>query len=263
MKSVLITGAYGGMGKATAQLLASKGIKVFALDKNVEEKAENIIPVKADITDKSSVEEAFSFVKSQTEVLFAVIHFAGIYQLNSLVEISESDYDKIYDINVKGVFLINKVFLPVLSKNSRIIITTSELAALYPLPFTGIYAVTKTALDRYAYSLKMELQLLNVNVSVLRAGAVKTNMLGASTTALDEFCDNTKLYSFSAKRFKNIVNRVEARHVLPQKIANKTFKILGKKDPAFVYSVNRNPLLIILNLLPKRLQFFVIKLILK
>lgn len=263
MKSVLITGAYGGMGKATAELLSKQGIRVFALDKNVSPLNENIIPVKADITNEQSVKEAFLQVKNHTDELFAIIHFAGVYMLDSFMEIDENDYDKIFDINVKGAFLINKTFLPLLKNQSRIIITTSELAPLYPLPFTGIYAVTKTALERYAYSLRMELQLQSIKVSTLRAGAVNTGMLSVSTKALDDFCNKTKLYSFSAKRFKNIVERVEARHVSPLKIAKKTVKILNKRNPAFAYSINRNPLLIMLNILPKRLQFFIIKKILK
>jgi len=104
--------------------------------------------------------------------------------------------------------------------------TTSELAPLDPLPFTGLYAVTKGALDKYAYSLRMELQLLDIPVSVLRAGAVKTKMLDVSTDALDRFCEKTALYTCNAKRFRNIVNRVEARCVPPEKIAAKTLKIL-------------------------------------
>ena len=123
--------------------------------------------------------------------------------------------------------------------------TTSELAPLDPLPFTGIYAVTKSALDKYAYSLAMELQLLGIKVSVLRAGAVKTNMLGVSTTALDRFCDETELYSCNAKRFKNIVDRVEAGNISTDKLAEKVLKILSKRKPKFAYSINRNPLLLI------------------
>ncbi len=263
MKSVLITGAYGGMGKATAKLLSQMGYRVFALDKTVCEKEENIIPVQADVTSADSINEAFKTVKNYTDELFAIVHFAGVYLLDSFAEMEEKEYEKIFDINVKGAFLINKTFLPLLKNQSRIIITTSELAPLYPLPFTGIYAITKTALERYAYSLRMELQLLEIKVSTLRAGAVNTGMLSVSTNALDDFCKKTKLYSFSAKRFKNIVERVEARHVSPLKIAKKTVKILNKKNPAFAYSINRNPLLIMLNILPKRLQFFIIKKILK
>ena len=172
-------------------------------------------------------------------------------------------FERIVDINFKGAFLINKHFLPLLKENSRIIITTSELAPLWPLPFTGIYAVTKAALERYAYSLSMELQLKKIKVSVLRAGAVSTNMLGVSTAALDRFVEKTELYSCNAQRFKKIVESVEARSVRPEKVARKVERIFSKKNPAFAYKLNRNPLLLMLNLLPKRLQLFAIKLVLK
>ena len=134
---------------------------------------------------------------------------------------------------------------------------------LDPLPFTGIYAVTKAALDKYAYSLRMELQLLGIKVSVLRAGAVKTDMLGVSTSALDRFCDNTKLYSCNADRFRRIVGRVEARCVTPEKIASKTLDIIERRNPKFAYKITRNPLLLLLNALPKRIQLWAIRKILK
>ena len=263
MKSILITGAYGGMGYATAKRLASRGYTVFALDKTVKEAEENIIPVQVDLTDIESVKTAFLQVKSRTERLDAIVHFAGVYMLNSLVEIPETAFDTIFKVNLYGAFYINKTFLPLLSKNGKILITTSELAPLDPLPFTGLYAVTKSALDKYAYSLKMEVQLLDISVSVLRAGAVSTGMLGVSTTALDNFCENTTLYKCNAKRFKKIVDSVEAKSVSPEKIARKTEKILAKKHPKFIYKINRNKLLLLLNILPKSWQLKIIKRILK
>jgi NAD(P)-dependent dehydrogenase (short-subunit alcohol dehydrogenase family) len=262
-RSVLVTGARGGMGQATVKALRDKGYCVFALDKSEGVDEENIIHVKADITDENSVKAAFETVSGMTEGLFAIIHFAGIYMLDSLVEMESADFEKIFKINLGGVFLVNKIFLPLLDKGSRIIITTSELAPLDPLPFTGIYAVTKSALDKYAYSLRMELQLNDIDVSVLRAGAVSTGMLGVSTDALDRFCDNTKLYTCNAKRFKQIVNRVEARSIEPSKIARRVLSMLNKRRMRFSYSINRNPLLLMLNVLPKRLQLFIIKQVLK
>ena len=263
MKDILITGAYGGMGKAATRALRDRGFRVFALDKNTQTHEDNIIPIKADITDNESLSDAFKTIQSYTDSLFAIIHFAGIYMLDSLVEMDEESFRKIFDINMFGAFLINKTFLPLLNKGSRIIITTSELAPLDPLPFTGIYAVTKAALDKYAYSLCMELQLLGISVSVLRAGAVETEMLGVSTNALDRFCEHTEIYTCNAERFKNIVNRVEARCVSPKNIANTVVKIINKRKPSFVYSINRNPLLLLLNILPKRFQLMIIKWILK
>ena len=263
MRSVLITGAYGGMGRAAAKLLSDRGYRVFALDLKVGEPDGNIIPICADITSESSVEKAFEAVKGQTDCLFAILHFAGIYMLDSMVEMESDAFRKMFDVNLHGAFLVNKTFLPLLSRGSRILITTSELAPLDPLPFTGVYAVTKKALDGYAYSLAMELQLLGISVSVLRAGAVETGMLGVSTDALDRFCERTELYSCNAKRFKEIVERVEARCIKPEKLAGKACKIIEKKNPSFAYALNRNPLLLMLNILPKRAQLFAIKTVLK
>ena len=263
MKYIMVTGAYGGMGRKTVELFKNQGFCVFALDKNVDNAEQNIIPLKVDITDEESVKDAFQKVKAVTDELYAIVHFAGVYMLDSLVEISSDSFERIFKVNLSGAFLIYKTFLPLLKSGSRIIITTSELAPLDPLPFTGIYAVTKSALDKYAYSLSMELQLLGIKVSVIRAGAVETGMLGVSTDSLDRFCQNTKLYSCNAERFKNIVDRVEARSISPEKLALRAYKILQKKNPKFAYSINRNPLLLLLNALPKRLQLWIIGRVLK
>lgn len=180
--------------------------------------------------------------------------------LGSMVEMSGERFERIFRINLFGAARVNRCFMPLLGEGSRIVMTTSELA---PLPFTGIYAVSKSALDKYAYSLRMELQLLGIGVSVLRAGAVRTNMLGVSTDGLERFCGETRLYECNAARFRKIVDSVEAKSAAPEKIADKVLKILRKKSPAFAYSLNRNPLLRLLGILPKRMQFFIIRKILK
>lgn len=262
-KSVLVTGAFGGMGRAATERLAAEGYRVFALDRCASETTDGIVPIVADLTDESDIELAFEKVASMTDELFAIIHFAGVYMLDSLVEMPKESFEKIFEINLFAAAAVNRRFMPLLKSGSRIVMTTSELAVLDPLPFTGIYAVTKAALDKYAYSLRMELQLLGIGVSVLRAGAVDTGMLGASTDALDRFCDSTRLYTCNAERFKSIVNKVEARCVKPSVIADKVLAIISARKPKFAYAVNRNPLLLLLNVLPQRLQLYVIARILK
>lgn len=263
MKYVIVTGAYGGMGYAAVEAFRDKGYTVFALDRHVGDNEDRVIPIKVDLTVAEEIEKAYEAIKEVTDEVYAIVHFAGMYNLDSLVEMSENDFTRIFDVNVFSVYRVNKTFLPLLTEGSRIIITTSELAPLDPLPFTGIYAITKSALDRYAYSLRMELQLLGISVTILRPGAVDTGMLGASTSALDRFCENTKLYSCNAQRFKRIVDGVEARNVPTSKVGGLALKILEKKRPRQVYKINRNPLLLLLNILPDRLATFVIKLILK
>lgn len=263
MKYVLVTGAYGGMGQETVKLLKQKGYGVIALDRNIKEKEENVYPFKVDLTNEDEIKAIKNEIKKMTSELYAIIHYAGIYMLDSLFEIPSNNFDKIFKINVYGVYYVNKHFQEFLHKESKILITTSELAPLDPLPFTGIYAITKSALDKYAYSLRMEAQLLGISVSVLRAGAIKTNMLNVSTEALNVFCQKTKLYNCNAKKFKKIVDNVEAKSVSPTKIAKKSVEIIEKNNPHFAYSINRNFLLKLLNVLPKRMQLFIIRRILK
>jgi NAD(P)-dependent dehydrogenase (short-subunit alcohol dehydrogenase family) len=263
MKYVIVTGAYGGMGYAAVRAFRDKGYYVFALDRRVGKAEEGVTPIEVDLTSVDEIESAYAKVRDVTDNVYAIAHFAGMYNLDSLVEMSEKDFTRIFDVNVFSVYRVNKIFLPLLTKGSRILITTSELAPLDPLPFTGIYAVTKAALDKYAYSLRMELQLLGISVSVLRPGAVNTGMLGVSTAALDRFCEETKLYSCNAERFKRIVDGVEARNVKPEKVGKLALKILEAKRARQVYKINRNPLLLLLNVLPKRLATYIIKIILK
>ena len=263
MEYVLVTGACGGMGRAMVALLREKGYGVFALDRCACPEEEGVISLTSDVTDEKSLAAAMEKIREITDHLYAIVHFAGRYMLDSLVEISEEDFDKAFRVNLYGAFLVNRCMLPLLQKGSRILITTSELAPLSPLPFTGLYAITKSALDKYAYSLCMELQLIGISVSVLRAGAVDTGMLDASTKALDAFCKETSLYSCNAERFKRIVESVEARRIPASRLAERALRILRKPSPRFAYAINRNPLLRLLEALPMRLRFFVIRKLLR
>lgn len=263
MDYAVVTGAYGGMGRATVELLTKKGFTVFALDRKVEDPTPNVIPVEVDVTSEESVLRAVEKITAVTNEIKAVVHFAGIYILDSLVEITEERFIRAFNVNLFGVYRINKALLPLLKNNSRVVITASELAPLDPLPFTGLYAITKSALEKYAYSLRMELQLLGIKVSVIRPGAVKTGLLKNSTDELSEFCSRTRIYTYNAKRFKKIVDSVEAKNVEPIRVAKKAFKAITAKHPKYLYNLNRNPLLILLNLLPRRLQTAIIKGILK
>ncbi|MGM9681878.1 MAG: SDR family NAD(P)-dependent oxidoreductase [Eubacteriales bacterium] len=262
MKNILITGVCGGMGYAAARQFTGAGFRVFGIDR----RPSCDLPIDyfcADITDHDSIDEVCAKISAETGKLDAVLHFAGIYNLDSLIEISEEEFVRIFNINLFGIYRVNKAFVPMLDKGGRIVITSSELAPLDPLPFTGLYAITKSAVEKYAYSLRMELNLHGISVSVIRPGAVRTGMLGVSTAALEDFCQKTKRYSYNAVNFRRVVDSVETRNVTPEKIAETAFKAVTARRPKYVYNINRNPLLRLLNVLPKRMQVWIITKILK
>lgn len=194
--------------------------------------------------------------------LDGIIHAAGKYDLNSLVEMPEKDFVGIFEINVFAIYRVNKAFIGLLGKGSRIVITASELAPLDPLPFTGIYGITKTTIEKYCHSLRMELQLLGIKVIELRPGAVRTGLLDHSMNRIDSFVNETELYKYSGQNFKKIATSVESKSITPETLAEFIFKVFNKRNPKFIYNINRNPLLLLLNALPDRFQTWVIKQIL-
>lgn len=262
-KRVLLTGCNGGMGRATALRLIAEGYEVYGLDLKESSYVEGLHFFSCDLTCLQSIEDVYAKLQAEGIRFDAIIHQAGIYDLASLIEMGEAEFTRIFDINVFAVYRLNKVFLPLLSPGGKILITSSELAPLDPLPFTGIYAVTKSAIEKYAYSLRMELQLLGYHVVVIRPGAVATSMISVSTEKLDRFIETSTHYQTNAARFRDVVNKVEAKKIPPEKIGALIAKILSKKKPKYTYSINRNAGLLLLNALPRRIQNWMIKKILK
>lgn len=260
--NILVTGAMGGMGRAVCEKLNLLGYNVIGLDRILPDSAEYTV-YQVDLCSEESVRRALGEIREKFGTVAAIVHLAGMYDLGSLVEMDGERLSKIFEVNFFAVCRINRLFLPILEDGGRIIITSSELAPLDPLPFTGLYGVTKSAVEKYAFSLRMELNLLGYKVSLLRPGAVKTGMIGVSTDRLSEFCSGTSLYSCNAKRFRKIVDSVETNNIPPQKIAAKVLRILKAKHPKYVYNVNRNLLLRLLSALPDRWQTNIIALILK
>ena len=264
MKNVLITGGASGMGRATAIKLAKNGYRVFSCDiKTNETEVENIVQLNVDVTSMESVKNAFEFVSSKTDKLDAVINFAGIIMMNSLIEISEEDFIKIFNVNVFGAYRVNKTFFPLVKNgNGRIIITTSELAPNKILPFNAIYAISKKALDAYAQGLTMELGFLNIPVITLRPGAVETPIIKDSNSEMEVLNSNTVLYKNTITKFKKIVDNEQGGAISPVKIADLVLKILSKTRPKHIYVKNTSKKLKLLNILPTKLQLKIFKMIL-
>lgn len=263
MKNVLVVGANGGMGSAIASKLLSENYNVFGIDITPSSKVEKLNYFQCDITNEESLSYIYKDISEKIDNLYAIIFAAGIYKMDSLLEISDAEMKRILDINVLSVQRINRIFFNLLKKDSRIVIITSELATLDPLPFNGIYTMSKSLLEKYAFSLRMEVNNFGIKVTTVRPGAVKTNMIGQSTSSMDEFVEKTKVQKEASTKFKKIVDSVESKTIEPEKIAKLINKIVNKKKPKYSYSVNRNIGLRFLNFLPDKLQVKIISKIIK
>lgn len=258
MKHIIITGAAGGIGLACTNYLSKNGYYVYALDIKPMERIENVESFVCDLTKRSDLEQVFALIKDKSKI-DAIIHLAGTYRMDSLIEIEEEKLRKVFDINFYSAYLVNKVFFPLLDKGSKIVIVSSELAPLDPLPFNSIYSLSKNTLEQYAFSLGQELNLLGIKVIVVRPGAIDTGLIDESMKNVERIEKETILYQDNAKLFKKIVAKNEAKTIPPLKLAKLIDAIIIKKRNRLVYSINLNIKLIILSMLPRRWQLAIIK----
>lgn len=261
--NVLITGAASGIGSALKDVYLNNNHQVYCLDLNEINDCDNLTSFKCDITSEESLISIYHYLKNHNITLDLIINVAGIHKMASFVETDYSVMKKVIDVNLCGTMLVNKTFHSRLKDKGKIIIITSEVASFDPMPFNGLYNVSKTALDCYAQSLRQELNLINQHVITFRPGAVVTPLSDNSITDTAMLADNTVLYKKQATKFVNICKRFMGKPLKPEKLARKIYKKSLKKHPKYIYKIHQNIGLVLLDFLPKRLQCFIIKQILK
>lgn len=262
-KNVLVTGAASGIGKSTVEILLNKGYNVFALDIINMEECNNLKSFNCDVTDEIQLNYVSEYLKNENIMLDAIINIAGIHKMASLVENKYSDLKKLIEINLLGTMNVNNKFHCHLKNKGRIVIVTSEVASFDPLPFNGLYNISKTALDSYAQALRQELNLLNQKVITIRPGSIKTPLSQGSLKDTENLASNTILYKEQASKFLNLTKKFMGRTIEPIKVGKLIVKTIEKKNVKLIYKINKNFLLTILSIFPKRIQCFIIKQILK
>ena len=260
---VLITGIASGIGQATANKFLENNHIVYGIDVQTIESKENLYTYKVDITDEASLINIKQELLNNNVSFDIIINIAGIHKMASLIEEDYSTLKRLIDINLLGTMLVNKTFHPLLKKDGRIIIVTSEVAPLDPMPFNGLYNVSKTALDSYSQALRQELNLIGQKVITIRPGAIKTPLANNSLEDTKRLQEQTILYKKQSHKFYNLVSKFMGIPIEPIKIGKLIYKAGISKNPKLIYQKNRNLGLMLLNILPKRFQCFIIKGLLK
>jgi NAD(P)-dependent dehydrogenase (short-subunit alcohol dehydrogenase family) len=259
MKYVLLTGAGGGLGSACAQALAGAGWVVFAAD--IDQAAlgtpgqiPGIIPLVLDITDQDSVDGAVTTVQATTDRLDAVINFAGVHTMGSLVEPETGiPLVKMIDINLMGMVRVNRAFFDLVREaKGRIINCSSECGYMKAQPFNGPYTITKYAVEAYSDALRRELLCHGVKVIKLQPGSFKTNLHSAAQAGFDELYANTGYYQAALTRMQPLMKWELARASDPKYVVRALLKAVSQRHPKLNYRVKNSKLLGLFELLPNR-----------
>lgn len=196
-KSVVITGASSGLGKAAAIHLSELGYRVFAGVRTESSAAElsrvspstgEIIPVMLDVTDATSIAQAGIRVEQgcMDTGLWAVVNNAGI-SISAPLECVPMDVMRTQlETNVVGALAVSQRFLPLLrASRGRIVNISSGVGNVAP-PYLGVYAASQFAKEGLSDALRRELRPLGVSVSVIQPGAVGTPIWGKMRKFADE-----------------------------------------------------------------------------
>ena len=180
MKTIFITGASSGIGKATAELFAANGWQVIATMRNPKKgkelaKLSNVVVMPLDVTNSGQIEEVCRQVlaKYDIDVLF---NNAGYGIMAPLERIPEQDIRKLFDTDVIGTMLVTQQFIPHFKKRrSGAILTTTSLAGTIAFPRDAVYGAAKRAQEGMVESLYYEMKPFGVAVKAMIPGGTKTN----------------------------------------------------------------------------------------
>ena len=257
--NILITGAASGIGRALTETMHAEGHTVYALDIVAPTPMAGLHPLCADITSEEALCAVREKLSEEGVILDSLICVAGIHRMASLVESDTDTLKRVIDVNLVGTMLTCRILHPRLSEKGRVVIVTSEVASFDPLPFNGLYNVSKTALDAYAQALRQELGLIGQSVITIRPGAVETPLQNSSLSGTEALAATTILYKKQSKHFLYFVKHFMGTPMKAEKMAKKIAKIAEKKHPRAVYKIHQNPGLVLLSLLPKGAQCTVIR----
>jgi NAD(P)-dependent dehydrogenase (short-subunit alcohol dehydrogenase family) len=257
VRSVVVTGAAGGLGAATVRRLAAAGWDVFAADLDSPALhalvGERVTPVACDVTDGAAVQRLHETVAERTQRLDALVTFAGIVGVGPLVELAEADVRRVLDVNVIGSWLAVRHLFPLLhAASGRIVLLSSETGWQPAMPFNGPYAMSKHAVEALADSLRRELALLDVTVVKVQPGAFRTGMVESLMARFDRLADASEHYERVLRAARKRIPQEERRAGRPEDLAALVERVLTIARPKASYRINTNPQSALLAALPDR-----------
>ena len=197
MSTALVTGGSRGIGRVIADKLATAGFDIAicysgnenAAEETVklcEEHGVNAIAIKCDVSNETEVAEMFAAVKEKFGPVDVLVNNAGVTKDGLLIRMSEADFDKVIDINLKGTFLCTKAAIKDMMKNRRgSIINITSIVGVNGNAGQANYAASKAGIIGFTKSVAREYGGKGIIVNAIAPGFIQTAMT-------DELPENVK-----------------------------------------------------------------------
>ncbi|AVK47909.1 3-ketoacyl-ACP reductase [Clostridium sp. MF28] len=191
-KVAIITGASRGIGSAIAKQLSALGAKVVVNYSNNAVKAEEVVEeitksgeqavaIKADVSNIKDVEKLFSETITKFGKVDILVNNAGVILYKLLSDVTEEEFDKLFNINVKGTYFACQQAMKHMENNGRIInFSTSVVGSMFPT--YSVYAATKGAVEQITRQLAKEFGPKKITINAVAPGPINTELFNVGKT---------------------------------------------------------------------------------
>src|SRR5512136_2162916 len=197
-KSVLITGATDGLGRAAAVLFAERGYRVFAAGRSAEKRAqldalarEQKLPLETlelDVCDDASVQRAVKTVLDKAGAIDVLVNNAGLSYVAAVEDMSMEDWRRQFETNFFGVLRVTRAVLPQMRERRQgRILMMSSVSGLVTPPTQGGYSSSKHALEGMSNALRLELYPFGIDVVLIEPGYIVTNIQNAAVDLMKPY----------------------------------------------------------------------------
>ena len=252
MKTVLVTGASAGIGKATVELFLKHGYKVYAVARRIEKmedlKILGAIPIQMDVTDNRSMEAGIEKISRESGGVDILINNAGYGSLGSVEEVSIEEAKRQFEVNIFGLARLTQLITPHMRemKWGKIVNISSIGGKIYE-PLAGWYHSTKFALEGLSDCLRLELKGFGIHVIVVEPGPIRSEWGDIASDNLMKTSGSgpyRKIAEGMMNNFKNFYT--EKKSSPPEEVARIIFKSVLAKRPKTRYPAGKGASLILL-----------------
>ncbi len=233
-KTVFVSGASSGLGRAVAEHIASRGYTVYAGARSFKDGAEppaGCIGVELDVTDDLSVGNAVKLILEKEKEIYALVNCAAFFTMGACEEVPAGEVAKIMDTNFIGMVRTVRAVLPAMRKQGYgRIINFSSINGLMAVPFQGAYTASKHAVEGWSEALAQEINRFGIDVCVIEPGDCKggsQKYRKINTASADKSSPYYDYYKAGTKK----IHHDEENGMEQVKVASAVHGLLDAKKP--------------------------------